>query len=169
MAFGTIDSWLIWNLTQEGAEHVIAASNASRTMLMNLHRQTWDEELLEFFQIPASVLPEMIASGSLYCTYGNRFIGRKYSHYRYFGGSASGIIWAILFWRLAQQKTPTVQAVLCCSIQAIRCSFSKNKLLTTLAWQCQNQTHFALEGSVFMAGAVVQWLRDGLGIYSTKL
>ncbi len=95
VAFGTIDSWLIWNLTQ-GAEHVIEASNASRTMLMNLHRQTWDEELLELFQIPASVLPKIIASDSYIAEYRNGFIGGEYPNYRYFRRSAGGVVWAIV-------------------------------------------------------------------------
>ena len=162
VAFGTIDSWLIWNLTQ-GAEHVIEASNASRTMLMNLHRQTWDEELLELFQIPASVLPKIIASDSYIADTATGLLGANIPITGILGDQQAALFGQSCL-EVGTAKNTYGTGCFMLFNTGNQVQFSKNKLLTTLAWQCQNQTHFALEGSVFMAGAVVQWLRDGLGI-----
>ena len=162
VAFGTIDSWLIWNLTQ-GAEHVIEASNASRTMLMNLHRQTWDEELLELFQIPASVLPKIIASDSYIADTATGLLGANIPITGILGDQQAALFGQSCF-EVGTEKNTYGTGCFMLFNTGNQVQFSQNKLLTTLAWQCQNQTHFALEGSVFMAGAVVQWLRDGLGI-----
>lgn len=162
VAFGTIDSWLIWNLTQ-GAEHVIEASNASRTMLMNLHRQTWDEELLELFQIPASVLPKIIASDSYIADTATGLLGANIPITGILGDQQAALFGQSCF-KVGTAKNTYGTGCFMLFNTGNQVQFSQNKLLTTLAWQCQNQTHFALEGSVFMAGAVVQWLRDGLGI-----
>ncbi|MEN8385022.1 glycerol kinase GlpK [Acinetobacter towneri] len=162
VAFGTIDSWLIWNLTQ-GAEHVIEASNASRTMLMNLHRQTWDEELLELFQIPASVLPKIIASDSYIADTATGLLGANIPITGILGDQQAALFGQSCF-EVGIAKNTYGTGCFMLFNTGNQVQFSQNKLLTTLAWQCQNQTHFALEGSVFMAGAVVQWLRDGLGI-----
>ncbi|MCO8047327.1 MULTISPECIES: glycerol kinase GlpK [Acinetobacter] len=162
VAFGTIDSWLIWNLTQ-GAEHVIEASNASRTMLMNLHRQTWDEELLELFQIPASVLPKIIASDSYIADTATGLLGANIPITGILGDQQAALFGQSCF-EVGTAKNTYGTGCFMLFNTGNQVQFSQNKLLTTLAWQCQNQTHFALEGSVFMAGAVVQWLRDGLGI-----
>ncbi len=162
VAFGTIDSWLIWNLTQ-GAEHVIEASNASRTMLMNLHRQTWDEELLELFQIPASVLPKIIASDSYIADTATGLLGANIPITGILGDQQAALFGQSCF-EVGTAKNTYGTGCFMLFNTGNQVQFSQNKLLTTLAWQCQKQTHFALEGSVFMAGAVVQWLRDGLGI-----
>ncbi len=162
VAFGTIDSWLIWNLTQ-GAEHVIEASNASRTMLMNLHRQTWDEELLELFQIPASVLPKIIASDSYIADTATGLLGANIPITGILGDQQAALFGQSCF-EVGTAKNTYGTGCFMLFNTGNQVQFSQNKLLTTLAWQCQNQPHFALEGSVFMAGAVVQWLRDGLGI-----
>ncbi|MCO8054227.1 glycerol kinase GlpK [Acinetobacter towneri] len=162
VAFSTIDSWLIWNLTQ-GAEHVIEASNASRTMLMNLHRQTWDEELLELFQIPASVLPKIIASDSYIADTATGLLGANIPITGILGDQQAALFGQSCF-EVGTAKNTYGTGCFMLFNTGNQVQFSQNKLLTTLAWQCQNQTHFALEGSVFMAGAVVQWLRDGLGI-----
>lgn len=162
VAFGTIDSWLIWNLTQ-GAEHVIEASNASRTMLMNLHHQTWDEELLELFQISASVLPKIIASDSYIADTATGLLGANIPITGILGDQQAALFGQSCF-EVGTAKNTYGTGCFMLFNTGNQVQFSQNKLLTTLAWQCQNQTHFALEGSVFMAGAVVQWLRDGLGI-----
>ena len=162
VAFGTIDSWLIWNLTQ-GAEHVIEASNASRTMLMNLHQQTWDEELLELFHIPASVLPKIISSDNYIADTASGLLGANIPITGILGDQQSALFGQSCFEVGSAKNTyGTGCFMLFNTGQDIQ--LSQNKLLSTLAWQAQGQTTYALEGSVFMAGAVVQWLRDGLGI-----
>lgn len=162
VAFGTIDSWLIWNLTQ-GAEHIIEASNASRTMLMNLHTQRWDEELLDLFNIPASVLPRIISSDCHIADTAPGLLGATIPITGILGDQQSALFGQSSFEPgMAKNTYGTGCFMLFNTGHDIQ--LSQNKLLSTLAWQAQEQTSYALEGSVFMAGAVVQWLRDGLGI-----
>ena len=162
VAFGTIDSWLIWNLTQ-GSQHVIEASNASRTMLMNLQTQQWDEELLSLFQIPQSVLPKIIRSDELITHTAPGLLGAEIPIAGILGDQQSALFGQSCFEiGTAKNTYGTGCFMLFNTGSEIQCS--QNKLLTTLAWNCQNQPTYALEGSVFMAGAIVQWLRDGLGI-----
>lgn len=162
VAFGTIDSWLIWNLTQ-GAEHIIEASNASRTMLMNLHTQSWDEELLDLFNIPASVLPRIISSDCHIADTAPGLLGATIPISGILGDQQSALFGQSCFEPgMAKNTYGTGCFMLFNTGHDIQ--LSQNKLLSTLAWQAQEQTNYALEGSVFMAGAVVQWLRDGLGI-----
>ena len=162
VAFGTIDSWLIWNLTQ-GAEHIIEASNASRTMLMNLHTQRWDEELLDLFNIPASVLPRIISSDCHIADTAPGLLGATIPITGILGDQQSALFGQSCFEPgMAKNTYGTGCFMLFNTGHDIQ--LSQNKLLSTLAWQAQEQTSYALEGSVFMAGAVVQWLRDGLDI-----
>lgn len=162
VAFGTIDSWLIWNLTQ-GAEHIIEASNASRTMLMNLHTQRWDDELLDLFNIPASVLPRIISSDCHIADTAPGLLGATIPITGILGDQQSALFGQSCFEPgMAKNTYGTGCFMLFNTGHDIQ--LSQNKLLSTLAWQAQEQTSYALEGSVFMAGAVVQWLRDGLGI-----
>ena len=162
VAFGTIDSWLIWNLTQ-GAEHIIEASNASRTMLMNLQTQSWDEELLDLFNIPAAILPRIISSDCHIADTAPGLLGATIPITGILGDQQSALFGQSCFEPgMAKNTYGTGCFMLFNTGHAIQ--LSQNKLLSTLAWQAQNQTTYALEGSVFMAGAVVQWLRDGLGI-----
>lgn len=162
VAFGTIDSWLIWNLTQ-GAEHIIEASNASRTMLMNLHTQCWDDELLDLFNIPASVLPRIISSDCHIADTAPGLLGATIPITGILGDQQSALFGQSCFEPgMAKNTYGTGCFMLFNTGHDIQ--LSQNKLLSTLAWQAQEQTSYALEGSVFMAGAVVQWLRDGLGI-----
>ncbi|WP_159123302.1 glycerol kinase GlpK [Acinetobacter variabilis] len=162
VAFGTIDSWLIWNLTQ-GAEHIIEMSNASRTMLMNLHTQRWDEELLDLFHIPASVLPRIISSDYHIADTAPGLLGATIPITGILGDQQSALFGQSCFEPgMAKNTYGTGCFMLFNTGHDIQ--LSQNKLLSTLAWQAQEQTSYALEGSVFMAGAVVQWLRDGLGI-----
>ncbi|WP_168379050.1 MULTISPECIES: glycerol kinase GlpK [Acinetobacter] len=162
VAFGTIDSWLVWNLTQ-GAEHVIEASNASRTMLMNLQQQAWDEELLELFDIPLSVLPKIISSDEYIADTATGLLGANIPITGILGDQQSALFGQSCFDAGTAKNTYGTGCFMLFNT-GTEVQYSHNKLLSTLAWQAQGQTHYALEGSVFMAGAIVQWLRDGLGI-----
>ncbi|MCJ8162162.1 glycerol kinase GlpK [Acinetobacter zhairhuonensis] len=162
VAFGTIDSWLVWNLTR-GAEHVIEASNASRTMLMNLASQQWDEELLELFNIPASVLPTIISSDRYIANTATGLLGAEIPIAGILGDQQSALFGQSCFEAGTAKNTYGTGCFMLFNT-GDQIQYSQNQLLTTLAWQCQQHNTFALEGSVFMAGAIVQWLRDGLGI-----
>ncbi len=162
VAFGTVDSWLMWNLTQ-GAEHVIEASNASRTMLMNLQTQMWDEELLELFNIPRSVLPKIISSDSYVADTATGLLGANIPITGILGDQQSALFGQSCF-DVGTAKNTYGTGCFMLFNTGHQVQFSQNKLISTLAWQCHDQTTYALEGSVFMAGAIVQWLRDGLGI-----
>lgn len=162
VAFGTIDSWLIWNLTQ-GAEHVIEMSNASRTMLMNLSTQQWDEELVSAFNIPASLLPRIVTSDCYIAQTAQGLLGAEIPITGVLGDQQSALFGQSCFETGTAKNTYGTGCFMLFNTGS-EIQMSQNKLLTTLAWNCQNQPTYALEGSVFMAGAIVQWLRDGLGI-----
>lgn len=162
LAFGTIDTWLTWKLTN-GDVHATDVSNASRTMLFNIHTLKWDEELLELFDIPASLLPEVKPSSRIYGVTGNIIPDSRVP----IGGMA-GDQQAALFGQMCTSPgmVKNTYGTGCFMLmntgeKAIR---STNNLLTTIAWQIDDKTTYALEGSVFIGGAVVQWLRDGLKI-----
>jgi glycerol kinase len=161
LAFGTVDSWLIWNLTR-GKVHVTDVTNASRTMLYNIHTLQWDEELLKIFDIPASILPEVKSSSE---PYGNT--DGCFSSSIPVAGIA-GDQQAALFGQMCVEPgmVKNTYGTGCFMVMNIgtRPIESKSKLLTTIAWKVGNKTEYALEGSIFIAGAVVQWLRDSLGI-----
>ena len=161
LAFGTIDSWLVWNLTR-GKLHITDVTNASRTMLFNIHTLKWDQELLDMFNIPPSMLPEVRSSSEIY---------GKTSGQLGYGIPIAGIAGdqqASLFGQMCIEPgmVKNTYGTGCFMIMNIgnKPITSKNQLLTTIAWQIGNDTQYALEGSIFIAGAVVQWLRDGLGI-----
>jgi len=162
LAFGTIDSWLVWKLTG-GAVHVTDVSNASRTMLLNIHTCTWDDELLKLFNIPKSVLPEVKPSSKIYGTTGNIVQEVKLPI-----AGIAGDQQAALFGQMCTQPgmVKNTYGTGCFMLMntGTKAITSKNNLLTTIAWQIDGKTEYALEGSVFIAGAVVQWLRDGLKI-----
>ena len=162
LAFGTVDSWLIWKLTGE-TRHTTDASNASRTLLYNIHTGGWDEELLELLDIPSSVLPEISPSSGI-C--GNTGEGIFSSPVPIAG--VAGDQQAALFGQLCLKPgmTKCTYGTGCFMLvnTGTEVKVSKNNLLSTVAWQIGNVRSFALEGSVFIGGAVVQWLRDGLGI-----
>ncbi len=164
LAFGTIDSWLVWNLTS-GRVHVTDVSNASRTMLCNLKTCDWDDDLLKLFGIPRSLLPTVRDSSEVYgdCTL--------------WGG-------AIPIAGIAGDQQAALFGQACTKPGMVKNTYgtgcfmlmqtgpkpiaSKNNLLTTVAWRIGGRTDYALEGSIFIAGAVVQWLRDGLGLIKTS-
>lgn len=160
LAFGTVDSWLVWNLTG-GRAHVTDASNASRTMLFNIKTGQWDDELLDIFGVPRSILPEVRSSSEVY-------------------GEASLFAEPIPIAGMAGDQQAALFGQVCSKPGMVKNTYgtgcfmlmntgdklinSKNNLLTTVAWRIKDKTEYALEGSIFIAGAVVQWLRDGLGI-----
>ena len=166
LLMGTIDSWLVWKLTN-GQVHVTDVSNASRTMLYNIHDLQWDQDLLELFDIPAAMLPLVKSSSEIYGTTQSILT----SHPVPIAGIA-GDQQAALF---GQQCTlpgmvKNTYGTGCFMLMNTgeKPVASTNQLLTTIAWQVNGVTHYALEGSVFIAGAVVQWLRDGLKIIRTS-
>ena len=165
LAFGTIDSWLIWNLTR-GNLHVTDVTNASRTMLFNIHTLTWDDELLKIFGIPAAMLPEVRTSSEIYGETVSQF-----SSTIPIAGIA-GDQQAALFGQMCTEPgmVKNTYGTGCFMVMNIgkKPIESKSQLLTTIAWKIGDETHYALEGSIFIAGAVVQWLRDGLGIISNS-
>ena len=166
LAFGTIDTWLMWNLTG-GAVHVTDASNASRTLLYNLHTGDWDDELLGLLNIPRALLPAIAGNSEILGETAQGLFGARIpiagmagdQQAATFGqacldaGMAKNTYGTGCFMLMNTATTPVP---------------SHNKLLTTLAWQLGGKRTYALEGSVFVAGAVVQWLRDGLGIIASS-
>ncbi|HNR15869.1 MAG TPA: glycerol kinase GlpK [Chitinophagaceae bacterium] len=166
LAFGTIDSWLTWKLTN-GEVHVTDVSNASRTMLYNIHSMEWDEELLKIFDIPASVLPQVKPSSKIYGVTGNIIPDSRIPI-----AGIAGDQQAALFGQLCTQPgmVKNTYGTGCFMLMntGVKAIASKNNLLTTIAWQIDKKTEYALEGSVFIAGAVVQWLRDELKIIRTS-
>jgi glycerol kinase len=163
LAFGTVDSWLIWNLTR-GKLHITDVSNASRTMLYNIHSLQWDKDLLEIFGIPESTLPEVRSSSDIY----GHTVGQFSSEIPVAG--IAGDQQAALFGQMCIEPgmVKNTYGTGCFMMMNIGSKpiVSKSRLLTTIAWKIGNETIYALEGSIFIAGAVVQWLRDGLGIIS---
>ncbi len=162
LAFGTIDSWLVWNLTN-GKLHITDVTNASRTMLFNIHTLTWDKELLNLLNIPESILPEVRPSSEVY----------GYTSIEYFGesipiGGIAGDQQAALFGQmcLSEGMVKNTYGTGCFVVMntGSKPIVSKNKLLSTIAWQIGKEVTYAIEGSIFMGGAVVQWLRDQLGL-----
>jgi glycerol kinase len=164
LAFGTVDSWLVWNLTG-GRVHITDVSNASRTMLFDLKTLSWDDDLLKLLGVPRAVLPEVRASSEVY------------GECSLFGGSIpiagiAGDQQAALFGQVCTQPgmVKNTYGTGCFMLMntGTKPIASKNNLLTTVAWKVGGRTEYALEGSIFIAGAVVQWLRDGLGIIKTS-
>ena len=162
LCFGTIDSWLVWRFTRGGA-HVTDVSNASRTMLFNIHTQQWDDDLLDLFGIPRAILPEVKASSEVYCDTATTLFSTKIPI-----SGIAGDQQAALFGQLCveQGMSKTTYGTGCFVMMNTgdRPVFSKNGMLTTIAWKIGEQITYALEGSVFVGGAAIQWLRDGLEI-----
>ena len=160
--FGTVDSWLLWKLTN-GTVHATDVSNASRTMLFNIHSLKWDEELLKIFNVPTSMLPEVRSSSEVYGYTQNILT----AHNIPIAGIA-GDQQAALFGQMCTQPgmVKNTYGTGCFMLMNTgeKAVPSTNNLLTTVAWKVNGVTNYALEGSVFIAGAVVQWLRDGLKI-----
>ncbi|WP_185870655.1 glycerol kinase GlpK [Blattabacterium cuenoti] len=162
LAFGTVDSWLIWNLTGKKI-HVTDVTNASRTMLFNIHTLNWDQELIDLFDIPKTMLPEVKSSSEIF----GYTTGHILSHKIPISGIA-GDQQASLFGQMCTKigMVKNTYGTGCFMLMNVGETpvFSNNNLITTIAWKIKDQVQYALEGSVFIAGAVVQWLRDGLGL-----
>ena len=162
LAFGTVDSWLLWKLT-DGRLHITDASNASRTLLFNIHTLQWDDELLDALRVPRGVLPDVRSSSEIYgevtTTLGLESVML---------GGIAGDQQAALFGQMCTSPgmTKNTYGTGCFMLQHTGASApaSRHKLLTTVAWTRNGATAYALEGSVFVGGSVVQWLRDGLGV-----
>lgn len=162
LVFGTVDSWLVWNLTQ-GEVHATDITNASRTMLFNIHTQAWDEELLSLLDIPASMLPEVKQSSEIFGETAASIFSVKIPI-----AGIAGDQHAALFGQMctAPGMVKNTYGTGCFMLMNIgdQPILSSNNLITTVAWKVNGKIQYALEGSIFIAGAVVQWLRDGLGI-----
>ena len=166
LRFGTVDSWLIWNLTG-GKVHVTDVTNASRTMLFNIHTLSWDKELLDLLGVPASMMPEVKSCSEVY--------GHT---------STSVLAGNVPIAGIAGDQQAALFGQMCTEPGAVKNTYgtgcfllmntgekpieSRNNLLTTIAWKVGDKVNYALEGSIFVAGSVVQWLRDGLGIIKSS-
>jgi glycerol kinase len=164
LAFGTVDSWLVWHLTG-GRVHVTDASNASRTMLFNIHTGDWDDELLKLFGIPRSVLPEVRGSSEVY---GETHLFGSKIPIAGIAGDQQAALFGQVCTKPGMVKNTYGTGCFMLMHTGAKPITSRNKLLTTVAWRIGNKTEYALEGSIFIAGAVVQWLRDGLGIIQSS-
>jgi len=160
LAFGTIDSWLMWQLTG-GALHATDVSNASRTMLFNVHNNQWDTELLDLLGIPASLMPQVLPSSAHYGEVRPELLGHPIAIGGVAGDQQSALFGQACF-KAGMAKNTYGTGCFMLMHTGGQFQTSHNGLLTTSAAQATPQTQFAIEGSVFVGGAVVQWLRDGL-------
>ncbi|TDI75716.1 MAG: glycerol kinase [Bacteroidetes bacterium] len=162
LAFGTIDSWLVWNLT-DGKAHVTDATNASRTLLFNIESDQWDTDLLQLFDIPASMLPEVTESSMIVAETVTAIFGMRIPISGIAGDQQAALFGQVCTKAGMVKNTYGTGCFMLMNTgqELIR---SGNKLLTTIAWKIDGKISYALEGSVFVGGAVVQWLRDGLGL-----
>ncbi|MEX1201650.1 MAG: glycerol kinase GlpK [Ferruginibacter sp.] len=162
LAFGTMDSWLLWNLTK-GTVHATDVSNASRTMLCNIHTLEWDEDLMQMLDIPASLLPIIKSSSEVY-GHTQHILNQKSIPIAGIAGDQQAALFGQMCTQPGMVKNTYGTGCFMLMNTGEKPVYSSNKLLTTVAWKINGQTQYALEGSVFIGGAVVQWLRDGLGI-----
>ncbi|MGC9356183.1 MAG: glycerol kinase GlpK, partial [Mariniphaga sp.] len=166
LAFGTVDTWLIWKLTG-GKLHITDVTNASRTLLFNIHTLEWDTELLQILGIPDSMLPEVKSSSEIYGKTEKEFFGTEIPV-----AGIAGDQQAALFGQMCVDEgmVKNTYGTGCFVVMntGSKPIASKHKLLTTIAWQIGDEITYALEGSIFIAGAVVQWLRDQLGIIQSS-
>lgn len=166
LAFGTVDSWLVWKLTQ-GRTHITDVTNASRTMLFNISTLQWDDELLALMGIPRSMLPAVKSSSEIYDYATTTFSASKVPI-----AGIAGDQQAAMFGQMCVEKGMVKNTYGTGCFMLINTGdkpfMSENKLITTIAWKINGQVTYALEGSIFIGGAVVQWLRDGLRIINTS-
>lgn len=162
LAFGTVDSWLIWNLTG-GKSHVTDATNAARTMLYDIHKGGWSGEICELLNIPMNMLPEVHDSAADFGVVSENLIGREIPIMGVAGDQQAATIGQACF-EPGMMKSTYGTGCFALLNTGDKPVASKNRLLTTIAYQLDGKPTYALEGSIFIAGAVVQWLRDGLGL-----
>ncbi len=163
LAFGTIDAWLVWKLTN-GELHITDVSNASRTMLYNIEHLCWDDELLVLFDIPAAMLPAVKSSCELYGFTRNADVGAGIAITAIAGDQQAALFGQLCTEAGMAKCTYGTGSFLMMNTGSKRV-FSSHRLLTTIAWQIGDEVVYALEGSVFIGGAVIQWLRDGLKLF----
>ena len=161
LAFGTVDSWLVWNLTG-GKVHVTDVSNASRTMLFDIAKGQWDDELLEIFGVPRSMLPEVRSSSEVY---GHTELLGTLVPIAGIAGDQQAALFGQACLKPGMVKNTYGTGCFMLMNTGTKRIASKHNLLTTIAWRIGDRTEYALEGSIFIAGAVVQWLRDGLEFF----
>ena len=163
LALGTVDAWLIWKLTK-GRVFATDITNASRTMVYNIHEQQWDEEILRKFEIPFSALPQVVSSSGVLGMTDDSILGREIPIAGVAGDQHAALFGQACFSRGMVKNTYGTGCfmLLNTGTEATR---SEHGLLTTVAWKVDDQVTYALEGSVFIAGALIQWLRDGLGLF----
>lgn len=166
LCFGTVDTWLLWKLTK-GQIHATDVSNASRTMLMNLHTLQWDGELEKILDIPGNMLPQIRSSSEVFGTTQNT-ITAKHIPIAGIVGDQQSALFGQLCTKAGMVKNTYGTGCFMLMNTGDKVVVSKNNLLSTVAWKINGKTDYALEGSVFIAGAVVQWLRDGLGIIQSS-
>ncbi len=166
LAFGTVDTWLVWKLTN-GKLHITDASNASRTMIYNIHSLKWDEELLEILDIPDSILPEVKPSSGFYGLTDSEHLGVQIP-LSGIAGDQQAALFGQMCIREGMVKNTYGTGCFVVMNTGSKPIASKHKLLSTIAWQIGNEVTYAIEGSIFMGGAVVQWLRDQLGIIKSS-
>jgi glycerol kinase len=163
LAFGTVDSWLIWKLTG-GRRHITDVSNASRTLLFNIHTLAWDDELLDIFDIPRSMLPEVVDSSGDLAVATEILPNGKIAG---IAGDQQAALFGQMCLRPGMAKNTYGTGCFLMLQTGATPVRSPHRLLTTVAWRIAGQTNYALEGSIFVAGAAIQWLRDGLGILNS--
>ena len=164
LRFGTVDSWLVWNLTG-GKVHVTDVTNASRTMLFNIHTMEWDKEMLDLLGIPASMMPEVRSCSEIY---GYTTIAGKKVPVAGMAGDQQSALFGQMCTEPGSVKNTYGTGCFLLMNSGDKPIDSKNNLLTTIAWKIGDTVNYALEGSIFVAGSVVQWLRDGLGIIKSS-
>lgn len=162
LCFGTVDTWLVWKLTR-GEKFITDITNASRTMLFNINTQQWDLELLDLFTIPSSMMPEVKGCSEVYCETSSPIFkaGIPVSG---MAGDQQAALFGQLCLDAGMMKTTYGTGCFMIVNTGEKPVFSQNNLLTTIAWKLGDRVTYALEGSVFVGGAVVQWLRDGIGL-----
>jgi len=166
LAFGTIDTWLIWKLTN-GKLHISDVSNASRTMIYNIHSLKWDEDLLEILDIPAAILPSVKPSSEFYGLTSEEHLGSEIP-LSGIAGDQQAALFGQMCIREGMVKNTYGTGCFVVMNTGSKPIVSKHKLLTTIGWQIGNEVTYAIEGSIFMGGAVVQWLRDQMGIIQSS-
>lgn len=166
LRFGTVDTWLIWNLTR-GEVHVTDVSNASRTMLFNIHALKWDEDLLKMFGIPASMMPEVHSSSEIYGYTKTTIFAHKVPIAGIAGDQQSALFGQMCTEPGSVKNTYGTGCFLLMN-SGDKPIVSSHNLLTTIAWKIGDKVNYALEGSIFVGGSAVQWLRDGLGIIKSS-
>ena len=162
LAFGTVDSWLIWKLT-DGKTHVTDVTNASRTLLFNIHTLDWDDELLEILDIPKAILPKVVSCSEVVGETSVKSLGKKLT-ISGIAGDQQAALFGQLCWESGDVKNTYGTGCFCIMNTGSKAIESKNKMLTTIGYQIGDKTTYAIEGSVFIAGALIQWLRDELNM-----